>query len=123
MDVCIVTYDRSGLHITQSAVLSGAFCFAEGFYIIFDCPGQVELFTMHSSLKNVVKTITDRWHYRCAAALYAAALTRSGRHNLLPLPPSLPCTALTASQGDLSCVLEVPQQFSPFLLQAIYSLS
>ena len=40
---------------------------AEGCYILFDCPGQVELFTLHGSLKNVVSTIMDKWHYRCPA--------------------------------------------------------
>ncbi|KAK9844007.1 hypothetical protein WJX81_001766 [Elliptochloris bilobata] len=40
---------------------------AEGYYILFDCPGQVELFTLHSSLKNVVTTLTDCWHYRLVA--------------------------------------------------------
>ncbi len=41
---------------------------AEGCYVLFDCPGQVELFTLHGSLKAVIAAITDRWHYRCAAA-------------------------------------------------------
>lgn len=40
---------------------------AEGCYILFDCPGQVELFTLHGSLKSVVCAITDKWHYRCPA--------------------------------------------------------
>ena len=31
-----------------------------------DCPGQVELFTLHESLLNIVQTMTDKWHIRWA---------------------------------------------------------
>ena len=31
-----------------------------------DCPGQVELFTLHESLVNIVQTMTDKWHIRWA---------------------------------------------------------
>eukprot|EP00891_Asterochloris_glomerata_P002985 jgi/Astpho2/2985/e_gw1.00051.152.1_t len=36
-------------------------------YILFDCPGQVELFTLHDNLKGIITTLTDKWHYRLAA--------------------------------------------------------
>ena len=39
-------------------------CCAEGCYFLMDCPGQVELFTLHDSLLNIVQTMTDRWHVR-----------------------------------------------------------
>lgn len=40
-------------------------CFADGdTYILFDCPGQVELFTLHDNLKGIITTLTDKWHYR-----------------------------------------------------------
>ena len=29
-----------------------------------DCPGQVELFTLHDSLLSIVQTMTDKWHVR-----------------------------------------------------------
>ncbi len=29
-----------------------------------DCPGQVELFTLHDSLLNIVQTMTNKWHVR-----------------------------------------------------------
>ena len=32
-------------------------------YLIFDCPGQVELFTHHGSLKNIVRTL-GKWGFR-----------------------------------------------------------
>ncbi len=46
---------------------------AEGCYLIFDCPGQVELFTLHDALLKILKVMTDDWHLRwgqlpCAAA-------------------------------------------------------
>jgi Conserved hypothetical ATP binding protein len=37
---------------------------AGGHYLIFDCPGQVELFTLQSSLKVVVEVLTNKWHVR-----------------------------------------------------------
>lgn len=30
-------------------------------YVIFDCPGQVELYTHHTSFRNIVDTITRSW--------------------------------------------------------------
>jgi hypothetical protein len=40
---------------------------AAGCYFLIDCPGQVELFTMHSSLKSILTTLTDGWSYRLTA--------------------------------------------------------
>lgn len=31
-----------------------------GKYIVFDCPGQVELYTHHSSLKNIISKLTNK---------------------------------------------------------------
>ncbi|CAL8468515.1 g8055 [Coccomyxa elongata] len=39
----------------------------EGYYIIIDCPGQVELFTLNTGLQNAIKTLTDKLHIRLAA--------------------------------------------------------
>jgi len=39
----------------------------QGTYVLFDCPGQVELFTMKSSLKNILDTMTNKWNYRLTA--------------------------------------------------------
>ncbi len=36
-------------------------------YILFDLPGQVELFTLHPSFSELVKTLTDQWAYRLVA--------------------------------------------------------
>lgn len=40
---------------------------AAGCYFLIDCPGQVELFTLHSSLKAVVGALTGGWAYRLTA--------------------------------------------------------
>ncbi|NXR83125.1 GPN2 GTPase, partial [Pycnonotus jocosus] len=37
-----------------------------GHYILFDCPGQVELYTHHSALKNVFAQLA-KWNFRLAA--------------------------------------------------------
>ncbi|KAL3137991.1 hypothetical protein ABBQ38_005230 [Trebouxia sp. C0009 RCD-2024] len=39
----------------------------EATYVLFDLPGQVELFTLHESLRHIVDTVTNTWHYRLAA--------------------------------------------------------
>lgn len=39
----------------------------DGCYFLFDCPGQVELFTLKNSMKSVIKTMTNAWHYRLVA--------------------------------------------------------
>ena len=40
---------------------------ADGHYFLFDLPGQVELFTLHSGMKRIITTLVDTWHYRLAA--------------------------------------------------------
>lgn len=40
---------------------------AEGYYFIFDCPGQVELFMLHDSLRAVLNALTGKWSYRLTA--------------------------------------------------------
>ena len=39
---------------------------AEGCYLLFDCPGQVELFTLHDSLLAILAVMDKQWHLRCA---------------------------------------------------------
>lgn len=39
---------------------------AEGTYLLFDLPGQVELFTLQGSLRRIVDVLTRRWRYRLA---------------------------------------------------------
>ncbi len=39
---------------------------AEGAYLLFDLPGQVELFTLHGSLRRIVDVLTRKWRYRLA---------------------------------------------------------
>ncbi|KAK9862866.1 hypothetical protein WJX84_005745 [Apatococcus fuscideae] len=38
----------------------------DGTYLIFDCPGQVELFTLHDSMKVIAEMLTNQWHVRLA---------------------------------------------------------
>ena len=40
---------------------------AEGCYLLFDLPGQVELFTLHGSLRRILDTLTRKWAYRLTA--------------------------------------------------------
>lgn len=34
-------------------------------YVLFDLPGQVEIFTLHDNLRHIVDIITSKWDYRC----------------------------------------------------------
>ncbi|KAI9146150.1 hypothetical protein BKA69DRAFT_1137205 [Paraphysoderma sedebokerense] len=38
----------------------------EDCYVLFDCPGQVELYTHHDSMKNIIRII-GKWDYRLCA--------------------------------------------------------
>lgn len=62
---------------------------AEGYYIIIDCPGQVELFTLRSGLQNVIKALTDRLHIRyckyllmACQSLVTSSLKQAGQSRL-----------------------------------------
>jgi hypothetical protein len=37
---------------------------AEGCYLLFDFPGQVELFTLHDSLLAILTVMDKQWHLR-----------------------------------------------------------
>lgn len=45
-----------------SGVKSGS-TFADH-YLLFDLPGQVELFTLHAHVKNVIDTMVSKWNFR-----------------------------------------------------------
>lgn len=48
---------------------------SENYYFLFDSPGQVELFSIHRSIQNILHTMTNDWHYRlCAVQLVDAHL-------------------------------------------------
>lgn len=38
-------------------------------YLLFDFPGQVELFTLHESAKNVITEMIKKWDYRVSCSL------------------------------------------------------
>ncbi|KNC54033.1 GPN-loop GTPase 2 [Thecamonas trahens ATCC 50062] len=43
-------------------------------YVLFDCPGQVELYTHNQSMRNILATLTQGWNMRlCAVHLVDAA--------------------------------------------------
>lgn len=33
-------------------------------YFLFDCPGQIELYTHHKSVHNILHTIHNKWNFR-----------------------------------------------------------
>eukprot|EP00249_Psilotum_nudum_P009153 c21740_g1_i3 orf=390-1070(+) len=41
--------------------------FEKDHYFLFDFPGQVELFTLHSNAKNIILEIYNKWDYRLTA--------------------------------------------------------
>lgn len=43
---------------------------AEDCYLLFDCPGQVELFMLHDALNKILKVMTDDWHLRWVQRLH-----------------------------------------------------
>lgn len=52
----------------------------DGCYLLFDLPGQVELFTLHGSLRRILDMLTRKWGYRLACVqLVDAHLCRCGR--------------------------------------------
>ena len=55
---------------------------ADDCYVIFDCPGQVELFTLHDCLQKTVQTLTNKLGYRYH--------TLSSKLIQLIHPPALP---------------------------------
>jgi GTPase SAR1 family protein len=43
------------------------------YYVLFDCPGQIELYTHYNSVKKLAETMTDQWNFRlCAVNLVDA---------------------------------------------------
>lgn len=36
-------------------------------YVLFDCPGQVELYTHHKAMKDLTETLQNEWKYRLCA--------------------------------------------------------
>ena len=46
---------------------------ASGTYLLFDCPGQVELFNVHDALQKLVAHLTDKLGIRCGSRRRARA--------------------------------------------------
>jgi Conserved hypothetical ATP binding protein len=43
---------------------------------VFDCPGQVELFTLHDALTKMLKVMTDDWNLRFVGLLAHCSIAR-----------------------------------------------
>jgi len=54
-------------HMPQHVCHANPFAAAAGCYFLIDCPGQAELFTMHSALKSILDTLTGAWAYQLVA--------------------------------------------------------
>lgn len=37
------------------------------YYLLFDCPGQVELYTHHTAIRNIFTELTQKWNHHLAA--------------------------------------------------------
>ncbi len=49
-----------------------------GKYILFDCPGQIELYTHHHSMRNICELMQEEWDFRVSFALcHASSLSAS----------------------------------------------
>ena len=68
----------------------------DGVYVLFDCPGQVELFTHHTSLKGVLQRLAKRFDYRLAAV-----------HLVDAMHCSSPPTYISASLLSLTTMLRL----------------
>lgn len=40
----------------------------QGYYLLFDCPGQVELYAHHNSVRNMVKQL-EKWDFRVSGIM------------------------------------------------------
>lgn len=58
----------------------------KGKYLIFDLPGQVELYTHHQGMHELVQSIQE-WGYRVRPALFLCACDGGDITSLLSLPP------------------------------------
>jgi len=58
----------------------------EGYYFLFDCPGQVELFTLHDSLKQIVHHLYNKMGYRLTAVHLVDAQLCSDPHKFADPP-------------------------------------
>jgi len=83
-------------------------------YVLFDCPGQVELFTHHSSLRNVFFRI-QKLGYRVRFSLYS--------YKVLQLQDELTCRGCTASSASFDRLVLSNASFSVHLDTSPFSES
>ena len=73
--------------------------------MIFDCPGQLELFTFDQAFKNIVSTLTDKWHYRQAPYVLWLLYFVVHFSGFAIRPES--CCAYVLTWHDHSCALDL----------------
>lgn len=66
----------------------------DGCYLLFDCPGQCELFNVHDALRNIVEHLAKK-HIRCVALVLRSSASSNSLH--LPSRPSLAAVHLVDS--------------------------
>ena len=71
----------------------------EGYYFLLDCPGQVELFTLHDSLLAILVAMDKQWHFRCATRTQRARM-------VVPLPKRAQAVSL-ANQNMVGLGLDL----------------
>lgn len=65
-------------------------------YFLFDLPGQVELYTHHSSVRNIVQTMTEKWNLKVRVKSSGAA-KQAGRRWTDAVSISRPLTFCSSS--------------------------
>ena len=78
----------------------------KGYYFLFDCPGQVELYTHHTSVRNVVRQL-EKWDFRVSE-------TREGPHPYLFFRRCSLCSPLNGV--DYTCQLFLRYKREIFIL-------
>jgi GTPase SAR1 family protein len=76
-------------------------------YVLFDCPGQVELFTHHKAMRTIVESL-QTWSYRvCDAAVFSHAKKITAVHLIDSSHCADPSKYLSVSLLSLSTMLHL----------------
>jgi hypothetical protein len=55
----------------------------DNYYVLFDCPGQIELYTHYDSVRNLCEVMTNEWDFRLAAVNLVDAIYCSDASNFI----------------------------------------
>lgn len=67
-----------------------------GKYVLFDCPGQVELYTHHCAVRNVASAL-QAWNYRVSVCVSVTVCVLEAPSHIRPLPLQLVAVHLVDS--------------------------